>query len=126
MVAPRAIARFNRRVTNRVLPFGVLHLPGFALIVHTGRKSGKTYRTPVNMFRTDTGYRIALTYGPESDWVRNVLAAGGCDAVVRGTVIHLTGPVIRHDPKRGGMPAVARPVLAAVGVSDFLDLESAG
>ena len=77
------------------------------------------------MLRNKDGYRIALTYGAESDWVRNVIAAGGCDAVVRGKVLHLTDPVIRHDPTRGGMPAVARPVLAAVGVSDFLELASA-
>ncbi|HKN95665.1 MAG TPA: nitroreductase family deazaflavin-dependent oxidoreductase [Pseudonocardiaceae bacterium] len=125
MVAPRGLARFNRRVTNRVLGIVAPRLPGFAMIVHTGRKSGKTYRTPVNMLRTKDGYRIALTYGPESDWVRNVIAAGGCDAVVRGRVLHLTDPVIRHDPERTGMPAVAKPVLGAIGVSDFLDLTSA-
>jgi deazaflavin-dependent oxidoreductase (nitroreductase family) len=122
MVAPRGLAKFNRHVTNRVLGIVAPHLPGFAMIVHTGRKSGKTYRTPVSMFRTESGYRIALTYGPQSDWVRNVVAAGGCDAVVRGTVLHLTDPVVRRDPARGGMPAVARPVLGVVGVNDFLDL----
>jgi deazaflavin-dependent oxidoreductase (nitroreductase family) len=126
MVAPRSIARFNRHVTNRVLGVVAPRLPGFALLVHTGRRSGRTYRTPVNMFPTEYGYRIALTYGPESDWVRNVVAAGGCDAVVRGRTIHLTSPVVRHDPERGGMPALARPVLAVVGVSDFLDVASAG
>lgn len=122
MVAPRGLAKFNRHVTNRVLGIVAPHLPGFAMIVHTGRKSGKKYRTPVSMFRTDAGYRIALTYGPQSDWVRNVVAAGGCDAVVRGKAVHLTNPMIRHDPSRGGMPGVARPVLSALRVNDFLDL----
>lgn len=126
MVAPRGLAKFNRRVTNRVLGTVAPRLPGFAMIVHKGRKSGKTYRTPVNMFRTPDGYRVALTYGPESDWVRNVVAAGGCDAVVRGTVLHLTDPVVRRDPTRAGMPSAAKPLLAALGVRDFLDLASAG
>src|SRR6266568_5109094 len=92
MVAPRALARFNRHVTNPVLSRIVLRMPGFAMIVHTGRRSGKEYRTPVNVFRADDGYLIALTYGPGSDWVRNVLAAGGCDAIIRGTTVHLTEP----------------------------------
>lgn len=125
MVAPRGLAKFNRRVTNRVLGIIAPRLPGFAMIVHTGRKSGKTYRTPVNMFRTEHGYQVALTYGPGSDWVRNVLAAGGCDAVVRGRVLHLTGPAVRHDPKLTGMPAFTKPVLAVVGVTDLLELASA-
>lgn len=125
MVAPRGIAKFNRHVTNRVLGVVAPRLPGFAMILHTGRKSGKTYRTPVNMLRTENGYQIALTYGTGSDWVRNVVAAGGCDAVVRGKLIHLTSPNIRHDPQRTGMPAISKPILAAVGVQDFLELASA-
>ncbi len=124
MVAPRALARFNRHVTNPVLSRIVLRMPGFAMIVHTGRRSGKEYRTPVNVFRADDGYLIALTYGPGSDWVRNVLAAGGCDAIIRGTTVHLTEPHVLHDPKRTRMPAGVRQVLRLVGVADFLALRA--
>lgn len=120
MVAPRAIAKFNRRVTNPILSRVAVRAPGFAMIHHTGRKSGKTYRTPVNMFPHEGGYMIALTYGPGSDWVRNVLAAGGCDAVVRGKTIHLVDPRVVHDPQRHGVPAMTRPFLRVVGVNDFL------
>ena len=41
---------------------------------HVGRKSGKRYRTPLNIFDTDDGYVILIGYGPESHWVKNVLA----------------------------------------------------
>ncbi|HEX3592126.1 MAG TPA: nitroreductase family deazaflavin-dependent oxidoreductase [Pseudonocardiaceae bacterium] len=123
MVAPRSIARFNRHVTNRVLGRVAPRLPGFGVIVHTGRKSGRTYRTPVNIFRTDDGWVVALTYGPESDWVRNVLASGGCDAVIRGRRVHLTAPALVRDPD--GIPAPVRPVLAAMRVGDFLRLSAA-
>src|SRR5205809_6896960 len=40
-----------------------------------GRKSGRVYRTPVNVFRAPNGFLIALTYGRESEWVKNALAA---------------------------------------------------
>ncbi len=33
--------------------------------------------------RIDGGYRIALTCGTNSDWVRDVLAAGGCQIETR-------------------------------------------
>jgi deazaflavin-dependent oxidoreductase (nitroreductase family) len=98
--------------------------PGFGMVVHKGRKSGRTFRTPVNILRADEGYVIALTYGPQADWVRNVLAAGGCDVIMRGRTVHLTEPEIVHDPSRGRMPMIARPILAAVGVDDFLILRN--
>ncbi len=120
MVAPRSVARFNRRVTNRILGRLAPVAPGFGMIVHTGRKSGRTFRTPVNVFRVDDGYVVALTYGPQSDWVRNVLAAGGCDVITRGRTVHLTEPEVVHDPLRTRMPAFTRPLLSVVGVEDVL------
>ena len=122
MVAPRGLAKFNRRVTNRILGPAALWLPGFGIIAHTGRKSGKTYRTPVNLFRVDGRYLVALTYGPGSDWVRNVIAAGGCDLVRHNSRIHLSEPRLVHDPGRRLMPAAVRPILGWVGVADFLEL----
>jgi hypothetical protein len=46
----------------------------------------------VNVFRAGDGYVIALTYGPETDWVKNVLAAGGCELRTRGQTIPLGAP----------------------------------
>ncbi len=57
----RRIAHFNRRFTNPVLQPLAARLPGFGVVVHTGRKSGREYRTPVNVFREPDGYVIALT-----------------------------------------------------------------
>jgi hypothetical protein len=67
MPIPRTIGRWNKvglnRVTRRIAPW----LPGFGVVVHRGRRSGRPYRTPVNVFATDRGYRFALTYGPDTD-----------------------------------------------------------
>jgi hypothetical protein len=65
--APRSIARFNRRYTNKLTLRAAGYLPGFGVVSHVGRKSGRVYRTPVNAFHTDGRYIIALTYGSESD-----------------------------------------------------------
>ncbi|WP_222869956.1 nitroreductase family deazaflavin-dependent oxidoreductase [Actinomadura decatromicini] len=102
-------------------PFAA-RLPGFGIVLHKGRRTGRVYRTPINVFRVPGGYVAALTYGPESDWVRNVVAAGGCDLVTRGERIHLTDPRIVHDETRRAAPAAVRPILGAIGVNDFLRL----
>ena len=67
MTGPRWLARFNRRVANRLLGPLAPHLPGFGVVVHIGRKTHRRYRTPVNVFRRADGYVIALTYGPDAE-----------------------------------------------------------
>jgi deazaflavin-dependent oxidoreductase (nitroreductase family) len=123
MPAGRRIARFNRLVTNRVLGPLAKYLPGMGVIVHRGRKSGCQYRTPVLIFHHDDRYVIALTYGPETDWVKNVLAAGGGALETRGRVVHLTQPRLFHDDRRRAMPPLVRQMLAVGHVDDFLALQ---
>lgn len=78
MPLPRWVALFNKRFTNRFIEPVVRRSTGFAVIEHRGRRSGTLYRTPVNVFDVDKGrVLVALTYGPEADWVQNVLNSGG-------------------------------------------------
>lgn len=68
----------NKYVTNRVLRGLARSSRGpFALIGHVGRRSGKSYETVIMVWPTSAGFVIALTYGPQVDWLRNLLAAGG-------------------------------------------------
>lgn len=122
MPLPRGVAHFNRRATNRVTRRIAGWCPGFALLFHTGRRSGHVYRTPINAFRGGDGYRIALTYGVESDWVRNVMAAGGCEIETERRRIALTHPRIVRDPSRRWAPPVVRQVLGVIGASQYLQL----
>ena len=69
---------FNKYVTNRVLRGLASCSRGpFAIIGHVGRRSGKPYETVIMVWPTREGFVIALTYGPQVDWLRNLLAAGG-------------------------------------------------
>jgi deazaflavin-dependent oxidoreductase (nitroreductase family) len=122
VVIPKQVARFNRVVTNRVSSLVAGWLPGFGIVEHTGRRSGRVYRTPVNVFRTPDGYVIALTYGSDTDWVKNVLTAGGCSLMVRGKRMQLGDPRIVTYQDRRPAPAVVRPMLGLLGVTDFLYL----
>src|SRR5262249_57830843 len=75
----RWLAKINIAFANRITSLFAGWLPGFGILTHVGRKSGKTYRTPVNVFRVPNGFIIALTYSSQSQWVKNVLASAGCD-----------------------------------------------
>jgi deazaflavin-dependent oxidoreductase (nitroreductase family) len=121
----KSLARFNLAVTNRITGQFAGWLPLFGIITHVGRKSGKVYHTPVNVFRTPNGFAIALTYGRESEWVKNVVAAAGCELQTGGRHYRLSDPTIVHDPTRKQFPLLVRVVLGIVGANDFMNLEIA-
>lgn len=125
MPIPRVVAQWNKAGLNRVTKHIAPWMPGLGVIVHRGRRSGNLYQTPVNVFATDDGYVFALTYGPGTDWVKNVLAAGGCELRTRGRVIRLTEPRLFHDQTRRGIRPLERQALRLIGVADFLSLKTA-
>jgi deazaflavin-dependent oxidoreductase (nitroreductase family) len=122
MPAPRWLARFNRHATNPLLGRLATRVPAFGVVIHRGRKTGHVYRTPVNVFRRPGGYVVALTYGSSSEWVRNVLAGGGCRLETRGRTMALGHPRVLYDPRRRAVPAPVRFVLGLLHVNHFLDL----
>jgi hypothetical protein len=83
------------------------------------------YETPVNVFITPSGVRIALTYGADSEWVKNVLAADCCTLRTRGRELTLSAPKLVHDSARTGTRPLERRILRMLGVDDFLDLSVA-
>lgn len=119
----RRMASFNRHVTNRLLGRLATWLPGFGVVLHVGRRSGRLHRTPVNVFRTRGGYLFALTYGSGAEWVRNVVAANGCELVTRGRTERLGNPRLVRDERRVRMPPVVRVGLRLGSVSEFLELD---
>ncbi len=125
MPIPRVVARWNKVGLNRVTRHIAPWMPGFGVVVHRGRRSGKVYQTPVNVFATADGYVFALTYGPGTDWVKNVLAAGGCELRTGGRVISLTAPRLFHDEARRDIRPLERQALRVMGVADFLSLKTA-
>ena len=76
MQMPQWLARFNRRVTNPIQRLWAGWAPMYCILDHVGRKSGKSYRTPLMVFSTGNGVAILLTYGPDRDWLKNLTAAG--------------------------------------------------
>jgi deazaflavin-dependent oxidoreductase (nitroreductase family) len=94
-------------------------------VVHVGRRSSRVYRAPVNVFRDGDAWVIALTYGSDVQWVRNVLAAGGCELETRGRTIMLSDPRVVRDPSANLVPQPVRTFLRLMHVTEFLRLEPA-
>jgi deazaflavin-dependent oxidoreductase (nitroreductase family) len=94
MQLPQWLARFNRYVTNPIQRIWAGWAPGMGILEHVGRKSGKPYRTPLNVFPTEDGVAIVLTYGPNRDWLKNTTAAGSAHMKTRGKTITVVDPVV--------------------------------
>jgi len=117
---PRWVAAFNLVVTNRITGPFATSFPGFGVLTHVGRKSGRQFRTPVNVFRAPEGFLFALTYGPNSQWVQNVLAAGRAELVTQHRHYNLSSPEVIHDPSRQRFPLIVRGALRILGADYFL------
>lgn len=88
MPMPRWLAKVNRRVFNPIeVRRGVR-----PVLIHVGRTSGTVYRTPLDAHPVEDGYVFIPNYGPRSDWVRNILAAGSARLRLDGRELALTSP----------------------------------
>jgi deazaflavin-dependent oxidoreductase (nitroreductase family) len=118
MQLPQGLARFNRHVTNPIQRLWAGWAPTFAIVEHVGRRSGKPYRTPVSVFSAEVdgkpGVAILLTYGPDRDWLKNLVAAGGGRMQHYGKTFGLTDPQVVSKAEaaphvtRGWRPIFAR------------------
>lgn len=71
--------------------------PIWAQLRHRGRRSGKEYVIPVAVLVTPGTFVIGLPWGPQTNWVRNVLAAGGCTIRWKGTDHQARSPQLVDD-----------------------------
>ena len=116
---------FNKRVINRLTRhFARASYGPFALVRHVGRRSGTPYETPIMVERMGDRCLIALTYGPDVDWYRNVLAAGGCTLVWHGRVYALERPEpIDVHTALPAFPRFLRLILRLRGTQHFVGMQ---
>lgn len=121
MVLPRFLPRINKVITNRLLR----HLVGigpFAELEHVGRSSGRTYRTTLLAFREADTVTIALTYGPDVDWLNNLRAHGGRMRLGQ-ELLTLGGPTeLTTAVGLSRMPWLPRHILPLTGTDEFIEL----
>jgi deazaflavin-dependent oxidoreductase (nitroreductase family) len=95
----------------------------FSIVRHTGRRSGRQYETPIIVSPVEGGFVIELTYGPEVDWYKNIVAAGGCTVVWRGRE-YVIDELAALDTETGlaAFPPSQRLALRALGRKHFRKL----
>lgn len=103
---------------------GRRYVPLYVLLRHRGRRSGRTYATPVVGMRVPGGFAIPMAFGEGADWYRNIVAEGGASLRRHGTEHHLANPMA-IDPDSAGspFPSWQRPVFRALGIRRFLFLK---
>ena len=126
MPIPKSVARINRFVTNPLARIFAGWAPGFAIVRHRGRISGGAYATPVNIFEIsgrEVVFVIALTYGADVDWLKNVMAAHGCTVRYRGREIDLADPMLISTAEGMSLlPEPVRRILRLINVTEFVTL----
>ena len=123
MPYPRFLAKINRRLFNP----SQVRKGNRPVVVHVGRSSGKTYYTPTDAHPTTTGYVLVVRYGPESDWVRNSLAAGGATLRLEGEEHPLTNPrLVGLGEASAALVPGYEPDKSFSKAEDFLLLDGAG
>jgi deazaflavin-dependent oxidoreductase (nitroreductase family) len=85
-------------------------LPGLGLLVHKGRMTGRVYRTPLLVMKRGDYYLVGLWYGSNVHWVKNVLASGNCEMLVRGRNTRMVYPELVVD---GVLQLLPRPLAVA-------------
>jgi deazaflavin-dependent oxidoreductase (nitroreductase family) len=121
------IRGMNKRFTNKLL----IRICGkdfghFAILSHVGRKSGTLYTIPIIAEPTAHGFVIALTYGRNVDWYKNVVAKGGCSLRWKNRDYLLTSPeMISQESGLKAFPPAIRTGLRIMKIQDFLHLRCA-
>ena len=133
-VGPAAIVRVHVRPLTKILNPLMVRLAGrrffpMAQIHHVGRRSGKAYVTPTSAHVHGDVLLIGLTFGNQSDWSRNVRAAGGCTVRLGGHAYRATSPeLITWADDRALVASAFNPVLRAgfrvLGIRQFMRLHA--
>src|SRR5215470_1529124 len=121
------MGRFFRVWNAYLLAHPVIwRLMRFAVLKHTGRRSGRVYATPVSARPTATGFVVPLPFGEKAEWYRNALAANGCVIQWKGVAYRLIDPQMVSPA--AALPAfhpVERLLLPVIGIKQYVQFRYA-
>ena len=124
--APRGAIRLFNPLAVRLA--GTRLLPLWGVLEHRGRRTGKVFRTPVVVRPTGDGFVVPLPWGADTDWCRDVRAAGGCVIRWKGRDYPMGRPEVIADPDaaRASFSPWQRAMMARLGISHWLRLRHRG
>jgi deazaflavin-dependent oxidoreductase (nitroreductase family) len=122
---PAFMRRVNRVFTNPLMGTLAWLVPPLAVVHHTGRKSGRSYRTPVVALPSAAGFVIPMTYGRDVDWARNLVKARGGEIERRGRRASVRNPrIVDFKAAAPHLPSAARSLFRLADFPGFVLLES--
>jgi deazaflavin-dependent oxidoreductase (nitroreductase family) len=112
----------TRATSNRLLlRIAGRSLRAYSIVKHYGRRSGREYVNPVSAYPLGDGFVIAILYGLDSQWVRNVVTTGRVKLVTRGREHLLERPqVVPPEQALSAYPWWQRLLLRSRGIEHFL------
>jgi deazaflavin-dependent oxidoreductase (nitroreductase family) len=124
--APRLGTRLFNPIALRLA--GTRLLPLWAVLEHRGRRTGKSFRTPIVVRPTVDGFVIPMPWGLNTDWYRNVRAAGECVIRWKGREYPLVQPEVIDDlhGAQAGFSGFERVIMARFGITHSLRLRHRG
>jgi deazaflavin-dependent oxidoreductase (nitroreductase family) len=122
MPVPMWIAEINKRFFNKL----ELKRGTRPVLTHVGRRSGTSYHTPLDAHPVDGGFIFICMYGPDADWVQNILAAGSAHLTIEDAEFDLDSPrLISKDEAWQRLPETVKAPPEWLNVSDYLQMELA-
>ena len=129
--APSRVARFLRAVSRSSIPIsrplaarGLIGIWG--VLEHTGRTSGRRYRIPVAIIRSNGGFIVPLPWGAATQWSRNVLASGRCTITWHSREYATIDPVVADwATVRPSFNRVLQALVPILGIAEFVVLTEA-
>ncbi|MFF5279529.1 hypothetical protein [Streptomyces sp. NPDC000133] len=94
------------------------------MLHHRGRRSGTSFDTPVQGFRTKTGFIVGLAYNANANWALNLLAGDGGEISRRGRRYTISRPRKRGAEARADLPAPIGFTMRKLGIDDFLEFDA--
>jgi deazaflavin-dependent oxidoreductase (nitroreductase family) len=92
--AQNALRLFTRAMRPLALRSAGQEGSATSVVRHVGRRSGRTYETPVIAAAHDDSFLIALPYGQRTDWLKNVLSKGSATIVSNGHTYEVSQPEV--------------------------------
>ena len=117
----RSVARFVNPVTVQMA--GRRWMPVLGVLHHVGRRSGRSYATPLGMRPLGDTFVMPRTFGEDAAWYRNVMAAGGGRVTYLGKDYTLVEPeVIDYTRAAAAFPRYERLQFRLIGINEYLRL----
>ncbi|MCX5395695.1 nitroreductase family deazaflavin-dependent oxidoreductase [Streptomyces sp. NBC_00102] len=120
------LSRFSKlpKYFNPVLRPLARWVPPLAVLHHRGRRSGTPFDTPVQAFRTGTGFIVGLAYHSNANWALNILAAGGGTISRGGRRYTISRPRRRGPEARADLAPAVGFVMGKLDIDDFLEFDA--